>query len=297
MARHATGGEDDSTEKSSVLPGSDEPARVRTTQVDDFWADVRIQPIEIALPSGVGYTLRAYRMSDELPDGRGAVFAADEDEGSADIVTRVDEGDVGPARTVRRGDERAILEDEDLDEEDLAAEDADDDVEDEEEPPVEEVPVFMAHRGKLLLFRSPEGLVAYAKSDAPHDLTMLEEWPRTAERLTAAHVVPTEEDSYELDLVVDNLRGGHDAWHPELLIAAGEIARDLAYALRLTPVMTSLAPGSPLDDLDEGLRRSAEGGMGGFVARRRLRKVGAQQAALAWRTIVGKISAAVDWRD
>jgi hypothetical protein len=37
--------------------------------------------------------------------------------------------------------------------------------------------------------------------------------------------------------------------------------------------------------------------VGGFFAKRRLKKIGAQQAALGWRTIIGKISAAVDWRD
>jgi hypothetical protein len=67
--------------------------------------------------------------------------------------------------------------------------------------------------------------------------------------------------------------------------------------LRLEPVRTALSPGSPLDDLDEALRAAAAGGVGGFFAKRRLKKVAEQQAALGWRTIIGKISAAVDWRD
>jgi hypothetical protein len=62
-------------------------------------------------------------------------------------------------------------------------------------------------------------------------------------------------------------------------------------------VLTALSPGSPLDDLDEALRSAAGGGIGGFMGRRRLRRIGAQQASLGWRTIIGKISAAVDWRD
>jgi hypothetical protein len=62
--------------------------------------------------------------------------------------------------------------------------------------------------------------------------------------------------------------------------------------------MTSLASGSPLDDLDEGLRTVEAGGFGAFFARRRLRKIDPQTtAALSWRTVIGKISAAVDWRD
>jgi hypothetical protein len=104
-------------------------------------------------------------------------------------------------------------------------------------------------------------------------------------------VVAIEDDEYELDLVVENLRGGHDAWEPDLLISAGEVARDVAFACNLEDVLAALAPGSPLDDLDEGLRAE------GFLARRRLKKVGAEQAAIAWRSIIGKITAAVEWHD
>jgi len=150
----------------------------------------------------------------------------------------------------------------------------------------------------LLLFRSVEGLVDFVKSDdAEHDMLQLDSWESLKTRLTVSSVVPSDEDRYELDLVVENLRGGHDAWDSDLLISAGEVARDLAYALQLEAVRTALSPGSPLDDLDEALRSDANGGLGGFFARRRLKKIGAQQAALGWRTIIGKISAAVDWRD
>ncbi len=96
---------------------------------------------------------------------------------------------------------------------------------------------------------------------------------------------------------MENLRGGHDAWDSALLIKAGEVARDLAYALRLPAVLDMLSAGSSLDDLDEALRSTAGGGLGAFLGRRRLKKIGAQTASLGWRTIIGKISAAVDWRD
>ena len=130
-----------------------------------------------------------------------------------------------------------------------------------------------------------------------HDLIQVDTWAGLKKRITVSSVVPNAENRYELDLVVENLRGGQDAWDSDLLLAAGEAARDLAYALRLEAVRTALSPGSPLDDLDEGLRAAASGGVGGFFAKRRLKKIGAQQAALGWRTIIGKISAAVDWRD
>ena len=274
------------------------------------WDDARITPVEIALPGGVGFTLRAYRLASEL------------------TPTEVDlTGDEDPfdARERLAGERRATEDDEEvviLDEEFAAlvaegeAEEkpgrkgaaTDDEVEepdpadfadeaDEEKDADEEVPIFLSHRGRLLAFKSPESLVSFIRSGAPHDLAQLDTWPALAERVKATDIAPAPEDSYELDLVVENLRGGHDTWDLDLLIAAGEIARDLGHALRLKPVILALASGSPLDDLDESLRAATKGGVGGFLGRRRLRKIGAQQASLGWRSIIGKISAAVDWRD
>jgi hypothetical protein len=191
-------------------------------------------------------------------------------------------------------------EDEDAEDEDAEDEDAEDEETTEEaaaEAKSEEIPVFLSTRGQLVLFRSREGLVDFVRSGAEHDLSQLSTWPELVEKITAADVVPTEEDRYELDLVVENLRGGYDAWDPELLIQAGEIARDIGYGLRLEPVQAALAPGSPLDDLDEAMRGAAGGGLSGFLARRKLKKIGAEAAPLGWRTIIGKISAVVDWRD
>ena len=66
---------------------------------------------------------------------------------------------------------------------------------------------------------------------------------------------------------MENLRGGPDAWDPTLILKAGEIARDLGFALRIEPVHVALAPGSPLDDLDEALRSAESGGIGSFFAK------------------------------
>ena len=62
--------------------------------------------------------------------------------------------------------------------------------------------------------------------------------------------------------MVENLRGGPDAWDATLILKAGEIARDLGFALRIEPVVIALASGSPLDDLDEALRSAEAGGIG-----------------------------------
>jgi hypothetical protein len=197
----------------------------QTPQTALFWADADVAPVEIALPKGVGYTLRHYR-------------------------TETDEN----------GDET-------------------------------EEPVFLAHKGTLHLFRSPAGLVDFVRSGAPHDLTAIPRWAEVVASVTPADIVADEEDRYELDLVVENLRGGHDVWEPDLIIGAGELARDLGFALGLRDVLVSLEPGSPLDDLDEGIRGE------GFLARRRLKKIGVEQVSIGWRTLIGKITAAVEWHD
>lgn len=274
----------------------------------ELWDEARISPVEIAMPGGVGLTLRAYRKASELTptevvtdeddpfearERAAAARAAEEEEVIVDdeftaLVTEE------PAAGKSRG---KTADGEDEVEEPDPADFADDPAEDEAEEADEEIPMFLSHRGRLLAFKSPESLVSFIRSGAPHDLAQLDTWPIVADRVQSSDIDPLPEDRYELDLVVENLRGGHETWDLPLLIKAGELGRDLGIGLRLKPVILALSAGSPLDDLDDALRSANEGGMGGFFGRRRLKKIGAQQSSLGWRSIIGKISAAVDWRD
>ncbi|MFI5889399.1 DNA primase [Actinoplanes sp. NPDC051513] len=265
----------------------------------ELWDEVRIEPVEIALPGGVGLTLRAYRMASELTPTE--IEAEEEDPFDArKRQARVEDDD---EEVIVDDEFQALLAEGDNDPDAAKAEEPDpadfedEKDEDEDQPADEEVPMFLSHKGRLLAFKSPESLVSFIRSGAPHDLAQLDSWAVLAERVQSTDIDPSPEDRYELDLVVENLRGGHDTWDLSLLIAAGEVARDLGYALRLKPVILALSAGSPLDDLDESLRSAESGGMGGFFGRRRLKKIGAQQASLGWRSVIGKISAAVDWRD
>jgi hypothetical protein len=281
----------------------------RSARTDKLWEDVAIDPVEIALPAGVGYTLRAYRLDTEI---KGTEVERDEDIYAQHKGRRFEDQDVEAMDDV--------LDEEDLDDEDLDDEadfDDDDDESDEDEledeedsddedsdgddeeaaVQPEEVPIFLSHKGRLLMFRSPEGLAAFIKSDEPHDLAQLSTWKTLRDKVRAADIQADDEDTYELDLVVATLRGPVDGWDRPLIVKAGESARDLSYALRLDSVTEMLAVGSPLDDLDEAVRTAEAGGLSGFLAQRRLRKIGVQQASLGWRTIIGKISAVVDWRD
>jgi len=315
----------------------------RSAASDALWTDVRIQPIEIALQAGVGFTLRAYRLStdlrepelgdredDFLPTGRDltedeeldehelpemdedeltrqALAAAAEADGSTDTTDGKSADPDKPALTTPEpaaettagatGEDKAAQTASESSADETDAEEADAEEEEEAAEP-EEVPVFLSEGGKLLIFRSAEGLVEYIRGEHDHELRQLDTWNELRQRVEPEDVVPLDEDRYELDLVVENLRAGHDAVDPELIIQAGEVSRDIGYALRLQSVINSLAPGSPLDDLDEGLRDVETGGFRSFFARRRVRKIEAQTtAALGWRTVIGKISAVVDWRD
>lgn len=265
----------------------------RTAATDAFWAGVQIDPLEIALPGGVGYTLRAYRLDSQVTP--------------SDTSAREDEIEFPSHRRAypdELDDAGDTFEDDVSPEFDMAEEagfDPESDVDDADgsvdERSDEEVPLFLSHAGHLLLFRTPESLVEFVRSDADHDLTQLDNWSTFAATLRPAHMVPLPEDAYELDLVVSNLRGGHDAWDPHLIVQSGQLARDLGHALRIEPAVVALSPGSPLDDLDEALRGVAAGGLGTFFARRKARKIGIETASLGWRTVIGKISAVVDWRD
>jgi hypothetical protein len=298
-----------------------------------LWASVGIDPVEIALPDGVGVTLRAYRLDALIatPDlsTRAAESAHDEPDGESDADDESDPDDepgqadaqdegFGTARGFAGarvfGATGALGAVGEVEADRLAQELADarefgaahnDDADAPETEPgateepaqPQEIPVFLATGGRLLLFRTEQGLVDFINSGAAHELTQLDTWPELAAKVKARDIVPLAEDTYELDLVVRNLRGGTDAWDLELLIKAGEVARDLGYALRMESMITAFAPGAPLDDLDDALRDASSGGLTGFLGRRKLKKIGAEAAPLAWRTIIGKISSVADWRD
>jgi hypothetical protein len=302
VARQTTGA------RNSAQKPDEDAESGRSAGADELWHAVRIDPVEIALPKGVGYTLRAYRSAAEVtptdvseredeafPERHRPVAEAEDEDEEDEFDDTVDSDEVEDLE--EEDDEESEPDDESDDEDEEEESEEDEEEEEAAEAESEEVPVFLGSGGQLYLFRSVASLVEFVRSDAEHDLTQLDTWSELVEKISEDDVVPLAEDTYELDLVVDNLRGGRDAWDANLLIQAGEVARDLGYALRIEPVVAALAPGSPLDDLDEALRATEGGGIGGFLAKRKLRRIGAEAAPLGWRTIIGKISSVVDWRD
>jgi len=275
---------------------SESPAR--SAETEKLWNETGVDPVELHLGKDSGFTLRAYRMSDTLPGAKADEAAAEAEGEDEDALEEpsdaADEDETVPVKD-------ALAEDEDAPEPDAAdfadeEPDASEDEVDALDADPEEIPLFLTRKGKLLLFRDAEALVAYVKENDDHDLAAIDEYAELQERLTADDVACDEADTYELDLVVANLRGGHDAWEPELLIKAAEVGRDLGHALKNDSVNASLAPGSPLDDLDETFRVVVEGGLRGKLAKRRLKKNDSQQAAIAWRGVIAKVNDHVEWR-
>lgn len=151
-------------------------------------------------------------------------------------------------------------------------------------------PVFLGSEGVAYLFRSTEGLLDFLRSGERHDLLASPSW-REVKPAAEVDVTPDESDSYELDLVVMMLQAGADSWDDQLLVRAGQGAYDLATYADLPEVLEALAPGSPLDALDDDLRN------GGMLARRRLRKLDGNTLANGWRNVISRLDAAVDFHD
>ncbi len=151
-------------------PDEDAPS-TRSTRTEKLWADVRVDPVEVALPGGVGYTLRAYRSSAEIaqPDATRTAEAEldDFDAASAAVARRrrggtadddeidVDEDVDELAEVAEEFDEdeldEAELEEEELEEE----EEEEEEEEDEDADVVQDVPVFLGRSGRVFPLPQP----------------------------------------------------------------------------------------------------------------------------------------------
>ncbi|HEV8173389.1 MAG TPA: DNA primase, partial [Actinoplanes sp.] len=181
-------------------PASQAAARTEGLSGRDLWDEVRISPVEIAMPGGVGLTLRAYRLASELSptetevdeddpfEARERAAAARRAEQEEEIIlddelaALVAEGEAD-----LDGKDKKVGDAEEPDPADFAEAEAETEAQEEED---EEVPVFLSHRGRLLAFKSPESLVSFVRSGAPHDLAQLDSWSTLAERVQSTDIDP-----------------------------------------------------------------------------------------------------------
>lgn len=161
---------------------------------------------------------------------------------------------------------------------------------------------FLSRDGRLLLFRTGEGLVRFVREESDHDLAGPPGWRERAnarERVAAATATAIADGtvvSYELDLVPTNLAGTPDEWIPDLLLPARDLMTELADALDLRRIRDSLADGEYLDRFDDALRASVDAGRFSG-ARRRLRSFESARLAAQWRQLIRWLDQAAYWRD
>lgn len=161
---------------------------------------------------------------------------------------------------------------------------------------------FLSHSGRLLLFRTGEGLAQFVREESDHDLAGPPGWrervgdrARVAASATGAIAEGTVV-SYELDLVPTNLAGSPDEWIADLLLPARDLMAELAGALDLRRIQASLADGEYLDRFDDALRETVNAGRFSG-ARRRLRTFESSRLVTQWRQLIRWLDQAVDWRD
>jgi hypothetical protein len=156
--------------------------------------------------------------------------------------------------------------------------------------------VFLSRGGGPLLFRSVDGLAAYLLRAGDHELAALQGWERARDRFVSLVRDPGDEDQIDLDLVQYNLSFPPQRWMPDLLVAARDVAVELAEAFDLRDVGALLGEGGLLDGVDD-LLRDAERTLGGRSARRRLDALDADAVRHAWHAIVARLDGIAAWAD
>lgn len=161
---------------------------------------------------------------------------------------------------------------------------------------------FLSRNGRLLLFRSGEGLARFLREETDHDLAGPAGWrERAGDRdrvadVAAAAITDGTVSRYELDLVPTNLAGSPDEWIPDLLLPARDLMAEVSGALDLRRIRASLADGEYLDRFDDALRESTRAGRFSG-ARRRLRSFESSRLTSQWRQLIRWLEQAADWRD
>jgi Protein kinase domain len=155
--------------------------------------------------------------------------------------------------------------------------------------------VFAGVAGRLRLFRRPEQATEFAVATAGHDMSEVLHWDWLSESMSRAFLPLLDDHRYDLDLPSANLEMDPARWLSDLIVKAGDVARELVLALAIEEGYALLRPGSPLDRLDDELR----------AARRRPRPRTVRQwqqldrgvLAAEWEHVVDLIGSRVDWQN
>jgi len=155
--------------------------------------------------------------------------------------------------------------------------------------------LFLGRQGRLLLFRSAEGLVRHLDTD-DHLLAEIDGWPEVKDWFNTLAMVPDPEDQIDLEVVPYVLEYPPREWLPDVLITGRDLVAEIATAFALTDVSKLLASGSRLDQLDD-IMRQARQPMTGWMAHRRMRRVDVTPVVRDWRRAIDSIDRMVLWED
>ncbi|MFI7077322.1 J domain-containing protein [Micromonospora sp. NPDC049903] len=154
--------------------------------------------------------------------------------------------------------------------------------------------LFLGADGDLLLFRSPESLHRYLTEPGAHELAAVPGWDDFMNWALRTGMRDDDEQSYDFDLIVYNLRFPITEWVPRLFIGHRDLVLELAEAFEWDDVRRLLRVGSPLDELDD-LMRVADRPLSGWKARRQLGQLQSGPVNRAWRQVIRLVGAHVRW--
>ena len=155
--------------------------------------------------------------------------------------------------------------------------------------------VFASVEGRLPLFRRPERASDFAAGAEHHDLCAVLHWEALSDAMAQAFLPLIDGHRYDLDLPSVNLELDPDRWLPDLIVKATDLGLELVEALDLDDGYALLAPGSPLDELDDALRQVRRWPLGRH--RRRWRAFDRHRLADQWQSVTELIGSRLDWPD
>ena len=154
--------------------------------------------------------------------------------------------------------------------------------------------VFTAVAGRLPLFRRPEQATEFAAVSAGHDMSEVLHWDWLSESMSRAFLPLLDDHRYDLDLPSANLEMDPARWLPDLIVKAGDVARELVAALAIEEGYALLSPGSARTVLDDQLRASGRRPRPRTVRQWQQRDHGV--LASGWQHVVELIGSRVDWQ-
>ncbi|WP_285680839.1 serine/threonine-protein kinase [Actinoplanes sp. NBRC 103695] len=155
-------------------------------------------------------------------------------------------------------------------------------------------PVFATSAGRLPLVPRPEQAAGFALASPEHDLSRIPHWGWLCQSMSRGYLPLLDANRYDLGLPAVNLEMDPARWLPDLLVKSGTIANELILALDIEEAFQLLAPGTPLDQLDDSLRQAGDRPRKNHI--RQWQQLDRRMLAAWWQHVTDIIESRLDWR-